>query len=81
MVFLIFLLVAIIAYLIWRIADQLPDLIFRVSEMQRDLAELRRTMSESPSRIEARGGVSSEPPARPPVTDVPPSGGEPPRTG
>jgi hypothetical protein len=44
--FFIFLLVAVIAYLIWRIADQLPDLIFRISEMQRDLAELRRAVAD-----------------------------------
>jgi len=30
------------AYLLWRITDQLPDLIFRLSEIQRDVAELRR---------------------------------------
>jgi hypothetical protein len=46
MSFFIFLLVAGIAYLVWRIADQLPDLIFRVSEMQRDVAELRRAIAE-----------------------------------
>ncbi len=49
MSFFIFLLVAGIAYLVWRIADQLPDLIFRVSEMQRDVAELRRAMAERES--------------------------------
>jgi hypothetical protein len=31
-----------IAYLLWRITDQLPDIIFRLSEIQRDVAELRR---------------------------------------
>ncbi len=52
MSFLIFLLVAGIAYLIWRIADQLPDLIFRVSEMQRDVAELRRSLTEAQTRAD-----------------------------
>jgi len=36
--FLSFLLLAAITYLIWRITDQLPDLIFRISEIQRDVA-------------------------------------------
>jgi hypothetical protein len=52
MTFLILLLVAGIAYLIWRIADQLPDLIFRISEMQRDVAELRRTVADGHGRSE-----------------------------
>lgn len=42
MSFLIFLVVLVIAYLAWRIADQLPDVIFRLSEIQRDVAEIRR---------------------------------------
>jgi len=33
-----------IAYLIWRVTDQLPDLIFRLSEIQRDVAEIRRRL-------------------------------------
>ena len=41
-----FLVLLIIAYLIWRVTDQLPDLIFRLSEVQRDVAELRRALSE-----------------------------------
>ena len=43
MSFLIFLVVLVIAYLAWRIAEQLPDMIFRLSEIQRDVAEIRRT--------------------------------------
>ncbi len=31
-----------IAYLLWRISDQLPDILFRLSEIQRDIAEIRR---------------------------------------
>jgi hypothetical protein len=42
MSFLSFLVLLAIAYLLWRITDQLPDLIFRLSEIQRDVAELRR---------------------------------------
>ena len=42
MSFLSFLVLLAIAYLLWRITDQLPDLNFRLSEIQRDVAELRR---------------------------------------
>ena len=31
-----------IAYLLWRISDQVPDILFRLSEIQRDIAEIRR---------------------------------------
>jgi hypothetical protein len=48
--FLSFLLLVAITYLIWRITDQLPDLIFRISEIQRDVAELRRTLADAPAR-------------------------------
>ena len=40
--FLSFLLLVAIAYLLWRISDQMPDVLFRLSEIQRDIAELRR---------------------------------------
>ena len=36
-----------IAYLLWRIADQLPDLAFRLSEIQRDVAEIRRHLADA----------------------------------
>jgi len=45
--FLSFLALLAIAYLVWRVTDQLPDLIFRLSEIQRDVAELRRRMADS----------------------------------
>lgn len=32
----------VIAFLLWRISEQLPDILFRLSEIQRDIAELRR---------------------------------------
>ena len=38
-----------IAFLVWRIADQLPDLVFRISEIQRDVAEIRRQLNQSDS--------------------------------
>lgn len=36
-----------IAYLIWRISEQLPDVVFRLSEIQRDLAEIRRQLDNN----------------------------------
>jgi len=44
--FLSFIVLLAIAYLVWRVTDQLPDLIFRLSEIQRDVAEIRRRLSE-----------------------------------
>lgn len=43
--FLSFIVLLGIAYLLWRVTDQLPDLIFRLSEIQRDIAEIRRRSS------------------------------------
>jgi hypothetical protein len=43
------LLLAAIAYLLWRISDQVPDILFRLSEIQRDIAEIRRR-SESAAK-------------------------------
>ncbi len=42
MEFLSFLALLGIAYLLWRLTDQVPDIIFRLSEIQRDAAELLR---------------------------------------
>lgn len=42
MSFLSFLVLLAIAYMLWRIMDQLPDVVFRLSEIQRDIAEIRR---------------------------------------
>ncbi len=42
-----FLVLLAIAFLVWRISDQLPDLVFRISEIQRDLADIRRQLNES----------------------------------
>jgi hypothetical protein len=49
MTFLSFLVLLVIAYLLWRVSDQLPDLIFRLSEIQRDVAELKRQIIEPKS--------------------------------
>ena len=43
--FISFLLLVSIAYMLWRIMDQLPDVVFRLSEIQRDMAEIRRNMT------------------------------------
>ena len=61
-----FLVLLAIAYLIWRVTDQLPDLIFRLSEIQRDVAELRRRIAseesapQSTSEPEAPAGSAAE---------------------
>ena len=47
--FLSFLVLLGIAYLIWRVTDQMPDLIFRLSEVQRDVAEIRRRLADEGS--------------------------------
>lgn len=37
-----FLVLCVIAFLLWRISDQMPDILFRLSEVQKDVAEMRR---------------------------------------
>jgi hypothetical protein len=59
-----------IAYLLWRVTDQLPDLIFRLSEIQRDVAEIRRRLPEAD--IPAAAGSASSVPSAP----TPPPGDE-----
>ena len=54
--FLSFVALLAVAYLVWRIADMLPDLVYRVSEIQRDIGEIRRQL-----RDEAEAGESSAP--------------------
>ena len=61
MTFLSFLVLLGIAYLLWRVTDQLPDLIFRLSEVQRDVAEIRRRVideetAEAPAAATADAG-------------------------
>ncbi|MCX7064714.1 MAG: hypothetical protein NT024_09230 [Proteobacteria bacterium] len=59
--FLSFLLLAAITYLIWRITDQLPDLIFRISEVQRDVAELRRNLADAPTSLSKPASLTTTP--------------------
>ena len=42
-----FLILCVIAFLLWRISDQMPDILFRLSEVQKDLAEMRRQGKQS----------------------------------
>ena len=42
-----FILLLAIAYLLWRISDQIPDILFRLSEIQRDIAEIRRSKDDT----------------------------------
>ena len=67
MTFLILVAVAVIAYFAWRIVDQLPDIVYRLSEIQQDVAELRR-----------RCGDDSSPGGEPPDanTDASPNDGD-----
>ena len=54
MQFLSFLALLGIAYLLWRLTDQIPDLIFRLSEIQRDVAELLRTAKADADAADAQ---------------------------
>ncbi len=42
-----FLVLCLIAFFLWRISDQMPDVLFRLSEIQKDIAELRRQSDDS----------------------------------
>jgi hypothetical protein len=75
--FISFLLLAAVAYLIWRISDQLPDVIFRVSEIQRDVAEIRRNLNgaggdDEPAAAAPPSSAAAEP-ADEPETPAPTS--------
>ena len=71
--FLFFLLLAALVYLVWRISDLLPDVVFRLGEIQRDIAELRRqqdrggpaTVSATPVGTGANLPTAGSPPPAP----------------
>ncbi len=65
--FLSFVLILAIAYLLWRISDQIPDILFRLSEMQRDIAEIRRRGDAE--QEEAPAPVADEPAADKPAAE------------
>ena len=68
-----FLVLLVIAYLLWRVTDQLPDLIFRLSEIQRDVAEIRRNQADQ--------GAGKAAPVTPPSAEPPPPAEPPAPTG
>jgi hypothetical protein len=62
-----FIVVLFMAYLLWRIVDQLPDVTFRLSEIQRDLAEIRRGVDtdgrNAPAQLTSSQSKTDEEPA------------------
>lgn len=62
MSFLIFLAAAATAYFAWRIVDRLPDILYRLREIQRELVELREHLGagESESGDEGAPAASDE---------------------
>lgn len=62
--FLSFLVLLAIAYLLWRVTDQLPDLVFRLSEIQRDIAEVRRRLADGDSSSPAAPSAAATPDER-----------------
>ena len=60
MQFLSFLALLGIAYLLWRLTDQIPDIIFRLSEIQRDTAELLRLSKANANDADAAAADSED---------------------
>lgn len=58
--FLSFLALLAIAYLAWRIVDLLPDVVFRLSEVQRDVAEIRRRGEAAAPEVDAERAAETE---------------------
>lgn len=69
--FLSFLVLLAIAYLIWRVTDQLPDLIFRLSEIQRDVADIRRRLADQGPATDSVTSTPAAPSTPPPSTPPP----------
>lgn len=65
MEFLILLVLIALTYLVWRIVDQLPDIVFRLGEIQRDMAEIRRHLDRPPTAPAGAGGEAAPPPGPP----------------
>jgi len=68
--FLSFIVLLAIAYLLWRISDQMPDVLFRLSEIQRDLAELRRRNEPAPAEPEPAAEPAPEAESAAPAQDA-----------
>jgi Sec-independent protein translocase protein TatA len=62
-----FLLLAAVAYLVWRISDQLPDLLFRISEIQRDVADIRKRLTEVEESTKTKKSVRRKAAKKSPV--------------
>lgn len=60
MSFLMLLALIAIAYFAWRIVDQLPDVVYRLSEIQRDVADLRRLAEQSAGSSGDQGADTGE---------------------
>ena len=61
MTFLILVAAVAIAYFVWRIVDQLPDLVYRLSEIQRDVADIRRRLEDGDEAAEAAASGDDAP--------------------
>ena len=61
MTFLILVAVVAIAYFVWRIVDQLPDLVYRLSEIQRDVADIRRRLEDGGEAAESTASGDDAP--------------------
>ena len=59
MTFLILVAVVVIAYLMWRVVDQLPDIVYRLSEIQRELSDLRRRIEDDQASPVDAGGTDT----------------------
>ena len=44
-----FLLLGAMTYFLWRISSQFPDVLYRLSEIQRDVADLRNAEADEPA--------------------------------
>ena len=44
--FLTFLAVGLCTYCLWKISDDLPDVLFRLTESQKDVADLKKSVTE-----------------------------------
>ena len=56
--FLTFLAVGVCTYCLWRISDDLPDVLFRLTEIQKDIADLKKSVTEDDS--EKRTYINNE---------------------
>ncbi|NCF32725.1 MAG: hypothetical protein GWP50_04050 [Proteobacteria bacterium] len=51
--FLSLIILVVIASLLWRISDQLPDVLFRLGEIQRDIADIRKIQADDSNTHES----------------------------